>query len=306
MSKILKSVNRSYHKLKLAENKALTSFGLRVFTHNRKLKDVLIKKDVAYGTSKLQKFDIIYPTNFKNQKLPVVFYVHGGSWCGGDKYGYTMFCQRLAKHGYIVVNINYRLMPKVSVRTCIADTIKAIRYSIHKLNNILKKEKINISTNFEKVFMVGDSAGAHIVSLIAAKQTAKKMRLNIKIAGLGLYYGVYNFENISHDPSPIMTDLDKYWKSIYDDPSKIYKEISTTTYITPNFPETFMTSGEIDKLHFQSQVFSKLLKRNDIKLHYLSFKKSRQDARHAFLNVSFLSSAKEAFAMLIETFEKLR
>ncbi len=306
MSKIFKSVNRGYQKLKLAENKALTSFGLRVFTHNRKLKDVLIKKDVAYGTSKLQKFDLIYPTNFKNQKLPVVFYVHGGSWCGGDKYGYTMFCQHLAKYGYIVVNINYRLMPKVSVRTCIADVIKAMRYSINDLNKVLKKEKSNISANFEKVFMVGDSAGAHIVSLITAKQTSKKLRLNIKIAGLGLYYGVFNFENISHDPSPIMTDLDKYWKSIYDDTKELYKEISTTTYITPNFPETFMTSGEIDKLHFQSQVFSKLLKRNDITLHYLSFKKSRQDARHAFLNAPFLSSAKEAFAMLVETFEKLR
>ena len=97
MSKILRSVNRGYQKLKLAESKALTNFGLRVFTHNRKLKDVAIKKDIAYGPSKNQKFDIIYPTKYKNQKLPVVFYTHGGSWCGGDKYGYTMFCQYLSK-----------------------------------------------------------------------------------------------------------------------------------------------------------------------------------------------------------------
>lgn len=306
MSKILRSVNRSYQKLKLAESKALTSLGLRVFTHNRKVKNVCIKKDIAYGSSKLQKFDLIYPTNFNNQKLPIVFYVHGGSWCGGDKYGYTMFNKQIAKYGYIVVNINYRLMPKVSIRTCVADVIKAIRYSIKNTDILLKKRKISISANFDKVFMVGDSAGAHIVSLIAAKQTAKKIKLNSKIAGLGLYYGVYNFENIDHDPSPIMTDLDKYWKSIYDNTTKLYTDISTTSYVTPDFPETFMTSGEIDKLHFQSQVFSKLLKRNDVKLHYLNFKKSRQDARHAFLNAPFLSSAKEAFAMLIDMFEKLR
>ena len=306
MSKILRSVNRSYQKLKLAESKALTDFGLRVFTHNKKMKNIILKKNISYGTSKYQKFDLMYPMNFDAQNLPIIFYVHGGSWCGGDKYGYTMFCQNLSKLGYVVVNINYRLMPKVSVRTCVADVIKAIRFSTKNLNNILKKEKCKLSANFDKVFLVGDSAGAHIVSLIAAKQTSRKLRLKINITGLGLYYGVYNFENIEHDPSPIMTDLDKYWKSVCGDTKKLYKEISTTTYITPNFPETFMTSGEIDKLHFQSQVFSKLLKRNNIKLHYLNFKKSRQDARHAFLNAPFLKSAKEAFAMLADIFEKLR
>ncbi|MBR4124043.1 MAG: alpha/beta hydrolase fold domain-containing protein [Clostridia bacterium] len=304
--KIIKRIDKHIEKIKLSYSKMLTSVGLKIFTHNKKIPNVCIKKDIAYGTSKLQKFDLIYPVETSRKKLPVCFYVHGGSWCGGDKYGYNRFCGNLAKQEYLVVNLNYRLMPKVSVKTCVADCIKAIRFFMQNAKSILKTIKAKYDLNFDDVYMLGDSAGAHIVSLIAAKQTSGKIKLKINISALGLYYGVYNFEGIAHDPSPIMTDLDKYWKSVCDDTKTLYKEISTTTYVTEKFPATFMTSGEIDKLHFQSEVLARLLKYNSVELEYLSFEKSRRDGAHAFLNAPFLKSAKEAFATLSDFFEKHR
>jgi acetyl esterase/lipase len=304
MSKVSNYVNRAIQRIKLSQNKALTNFGLLVFTHNKNLKNICIKKDISYGTSKLQKYDLIYPNNCEDEKLPIAIYVHGGSWCGGDKYGYTMFCEKLTKKRYITININYRLMPKVSIRTCIADCIKAIKHFSVNYLHIFKTENINAKPDFDNVYLVGDSAGAHIVSLIAAKKTCGKLRLKMNISALGLYYGVYNFENISHDPSPIMTDLDKYWKSIYNNTKELYKEISTTNYVTSNFPATFMTSGKIDKLHFQSEIMYRLLKYSNVKIEYLSFEKSRQDGRHAFLNAPFLPSAKEAFSKLTKFLEE--
>ena len=262
--KIVKVINKQIERIKLRYSKALTSLGLKIFTHNKKIENVDIKKDIPYGTNKLQKFDIIYPQKTTRKKLPVCFYVHGGSWCGGDKYGYNNFCGNLAKQEYIVVNINYRLMPKVSIKTCVADCIKAIRYFEQNCDSLLAELKLKYKLNFDDVYLLGDSAGAHIVSLIAAKQTSGKLKLKIKISALALYYGVYNFESIAHDPSPIMTDLDKYWKSVYEDPSQLYREISTTTYVTEKFPPTFMTSGEIDKLHFQSEIMAHLFKYNNI------------------------------------------
>ena len=304
MSKITQNINKQVQKFKLAQNKNLTKLGLRVFTHYKKVKDVLVKKNICYGANKLQKFDIIFPKTEDITNLPVVFYVHGGSWCGGDKYGYTSFCKKLASYGYVVVNLNYRLMPKVSIRTCVADCIKAINFFEENSNSLLFQ--YNLQADFEKVFMVGDSAGAHLVSLISAKQTCGKLKLPICVKALGLYYGVFNFENIWRDPSPIMTNLDAYWKSICPDTTKLYKDISTTTFVTAKFPPTFMTSGEIDKLHFQSEVLYRLLKYNNVEVKYLSFEKNRQDARHAFLNAPMLKSAKQAFANLIDFFERHR
>lgn len=304
MARIFEGINKRIERIKLAYSKALTSIGLRVFTHTKKLKELAIKKNVSYGKYRLQKFDVIIPKQSNKNTLPVCFYVHGGSWCGGDKYGYTNFCENISKNNYVVVNINYRLMPKVSIKTCVADCIKAMQYFKHNYHSILSKENLFFDINFNNVFMVGDSAGAHIVSLIAAKKTCEKLKIKMNFSALGLYYGVFNFENISHDPSPIMIDLDKYWKSVYNNTEKLYKEISSTTYVTKNFTPTFMTSGEIDKLHFQSEIMANLLKYNKIDLEYLSFKRTRQDARHAFLNAPFLKSAKEAFSALMDFFEK--
>src|SRR5574344_521874 len=295
MAGILKFINQKYQRLKLAYNKTLTNFGLVIFTRNKKIKDVIQKKDFAYGKSKLQKYDLILPVYPKDKNLPVLFYFHGGAWCGGDKYGYTTFCEELARQELCVVNINYRLMPKVSVRTCIADCIKAIRYFFKNSKQQLKSLGLKYKPNFEKVFMVGDSAGAHLSSLIAGELTTRKIRLPLKVAGLGLYYGVYDFENIKTDPSPIMTDLNAYWESIESDTKKLYREISPTTFVTQSFPPSFLTSGAIDKLHFQTEIFYRLLKYNQIEVKYLNFSKSRQDGRHAFLNAPFLKSAKEAF-----------
>ena len=306
MTNPLKLINNNIQKIKLAQNKALTNFGLAVFTHNKKDKSIILKKNISYGINRLQKFDFIVQKDIKSDNVPVVFYVHGGSWCGGDKYGYTMFCENIAKQGYCVVNINYRLMPKVSIKTCIADCIKAIRFFKTNNQKIFNSIKLNCKANFDKVFMIGDSAGAHLVSLIAGKQTFGKIKLNIKIRALGLYYGVFDFNGIEHDPSSIMTNLDAYWKSIYPSTTTLYKSISTTTYVNNDFPPTFMTSGEIDKLHFQSEILYRLLKYNNIEVEYLSFKKSRQDGRHAFLNAPFLKSATEAFDKLTKFFNKKR
>ena len=106
-------------------------------------------------------------------------------------------------------------MPKVSVRTCVADVIKAIDYFTESTSQILNDAGLSCNADLNNVYLIGDSAGAHIASLIAAKATCGELKLKCNISALGLYYGVYAFENISHDPSPIMTGLDKYWKSIY-------------------------------------------------------------------------------------------
>ena len=304
MKSPIKLINQKIQRIKLSQSKAITSLGLAVFTHNKKDGDVIFKKNIAYGKNRLQKFDLICPKNSQNTSLPVVFYVHGGSWCGGDKYGYTMFCKNIAKQGYVVANINYRLMPKVSIKTCVADCVKAIRYLMTNQPKITTDLSIDSLIDFDNVFLIGDSAGAHIVSLIAGKQTSGKIKLKINIKALGLYYGVFDFNGISHDPSPIMTDLDAYWKSIYPSTAELYKSISPTTYVTNKFPPTFMTSGEIDRLHFQSEVMFRLLKYSNVEVEYLSFEKSRQDARHAFLNAPFLRSAKEAFEHLSKFLEK--
>ena len=195
-------------------------------------------------------------------------------------------------------------MPKVSIRTCVADCLRAMRFFKANWKSVFEKCKLNYQPDFENVFFVGDSAGAHLVSLIAGLHTSKKIDLKMNISAVGLYYGVFDFNDLAHDPSSILTNLDEYFKSVCDDVQRLYKSISTTTYMTKNYPPTFLTSGEIDKLHFQTEVMHEKLKQNNIEVEYLSFEKSRQDARHAFLNAPFLKSARQAYKNLMDFFER--
>jgi acetyl esterase/lipase len=299
MAKLKDEINAKFQKVKLAYHKSVTDVALKLVTHTKKHPDVEMQKDISYGTNKFQRYDVMYPKNI-TKALPVVFYVHGGAWCSGDKYGYTNYCSKLSRKGYVVVNIDYRLMPKVSIKTTVADCIKAIRHFVNNSEQIMQ----NGSADFGKTFMIGDSAGAHIVSLIAGKISSKKLKLKINVIGLGLYYGVFDFNNLDIDPSPILRDLNGYWKSAETETKELYKEISTTTYVTKNYPPCFITTGEVDKLHYQSDLFMRLITSYGIECDYLSFDKTRLDGKHAFLNAPILKTAKEAFKRVSEFFEK--
>lgn len=50
---------------------------------------------------------IYYPPNMPKQKLPTIFYIHGGP-TSQDELGFDLTRQMLAAHGYAVVAVNYR------------------------------------------------------------------------------------------------------------------------------------------------------------------------------------------------------
>ena len=306
MAKIKEFIDEKYQGLKLAYSKGLTSLGLKLVTRNKKVKGICVQKNIEYGTDKRQKYDLIYRNYDKPTKVPLIFYVHGGSWCGGDKYGYTMYCSKFAKQDYAIVNINYRLMPKVGIRTVILDCINAMKHFTKNSKKIFRILNKNISIDFDHAFMIGDSAGAHIISLIAGRKNLNQLKLNFNISALGLYYGVFDFRDIEHDPSPIMTDLDKYWKTCEKGRKKLYKDMSSTLFVTSTYPPCFVTSGEIDKLHHQTELMVEALKQNNVDFDYLSFAKNRFDGSHAFLNVLKFKSSIEAFEHISNFFNKHR
>ncbi|MCA9068699.1 MAG: carboxylesterase family protein, partial [Planctomycetaceae bacterium] len=61
------------------------------------------QKDVPYGTHRRQVLDF-YPAK-SDKPTPVVFYIHGGGWRGGDK---KTNPQAFLDKGISVVAINYR------------------------------------------------------------------------------------------------------------------------------------------------------------------------------------------------------
>jgi len=137
---------------------------------------ILVHRDIQYDTisgvdPNLLSLDIYRPWGDGDSLLPVVCYVHGGSWRTGDKTNTAYKDEVFTDSGYVFVSINYRLSPNP------ADTLDpdAIRYPIHDedVGRALAWVYTNIERyggDPERIGLTGHSAGAHIVSLVSTDQ----------------------------------------------------------------------------------------------------------------------------------------
>jgi len=99
-----------------------------------------------------------YPAAIKG-KLPCVIVVHGGSWSSGDSRQLPGLNSYLAKKGYNVASINYRMAPKYQSPAPVEDIKAAISYLRQHAN------ELHIDTN--NFVLLGRSAGAQIALLAA-------------------------------------------------------------------------------------------------------------------------------------------
>ena len=117
---------------------------------------------VQYGKDPKQSLNVYRPAaEPKGQTLPVVIWVHGGGWRTGDKDNRAgmHLCQTWANTGIVVVGLDYRLTPAVVHPAHVEDVAAGIAW-VHK--HIAKS-----GGDPKRVFLLGHSAGAHLVALVA-------------------------------------------------------------------------------------------------------------------------------------------
>ena len=121
---------------------------------------VTYAEDVVYGRVAGAGLlaDIAYPES--KQLLPAIISVHGGRWQGGHKQDASAIdVRQWAAHGFFAMSIDYRLVGCSPAPACYQDLQCAIRY-LHA-----HAKQYSIDTN--RIFLIGQSAGGHMVSLAA-------------------------------------------------------------------------------------------------------------------------------------------
>ena len=125
-------------------------------------KDIVRFDNLPYGTDpRWQTLDVYRPKNAGGTALPVIVSVHGGGWVYGDKNLYQHYCMSLAQHSFAVVNFSYRLAPRHKFPAALQDTDAVFHWVV------THAEDYHFDTRH--VFAVGDSAGANILGLYAAR-----------------------------------------------------------------------------------------------------------------------------------------
>jgi acetyl esterase/lipase len=94
-------------------------------------------------------------------KAPVVVAVHGGGWQIGNPKFYQYWGPYLAKNGYGLFAASYRLSKPG------AKTFPGAVYDVKSAIQFVRANAAQLGVDPDRIALMGDSAGAHLVSLVA-------------------------------------------------------------------------------------------------------------------------------------------
>lgn len=227
--------------------------------------DVVRYDDIPYGSkSHWQALDVYRPRKAEGRALPVIVSVHGGGWVYGDKERYQYYCMSLAQRGFAVVNFSYRLAPEYQFPASLEDTNAVFRWVIDHAGEY--------GLDAEKVFAVGDSAGAHLLALYACACTNPDYAAcfdfappeGFKPVALGLNCGVYDVRGRAWaEEEPLLADLLPGGGTIRE-----LHRISPLEHMTPAFPPTFLMTSNDDFLKAQAPLLAARLTELDVPFVY--------------------------------------
>ena len=113
--------------------------------------------------------DVLYPSGVAvGDKLPVIIDIHGGGWMYADKGLNHHYCAALANRGYVVFNINYRLVPDVTVNEQLQDVAQALRW--------IRNHGGEYPCDMDTIMLTGDSAGGQLAAYSAVLMQSAQLR----------------------------------------------------------------------------------------------------------------------------------
>ncbi len=137
--------------------------------------DVNKQQEQEQGMEK-EYFDIFYDTQSDSQKLdlylpetgsgpfPLVVFIHGGGWFGGDKAdGQERAWVTLRSHGYAVASLNYRLSGEAAHPAGLNDCKNAVHW--------LKEHADKYGIDAGRIAVSGDSSGGHYALMEAMQDS---------------------------------------------------------------------------------------------------------------------------------------
>jgi len=128
---------------------------------------------MAYAKKEAQtlRLDFYQPQGDTLTARPIILYVHGGGFAGGtrDEERYVQFAQRMAKRGYTVASISYRLTMRGKSFGCdqpAANKIRTFQLAVEDIRSATKfllsrHDELRIHTG--QIILAGSSAGAEAV-----------------------------------------------------------------------------------------------------------------------------------------------
>jgi acetyl esterase/lipase len=285
---------------------------------------------VMFGSDVESYPDLIYstPAGFRPLRLdlyrstaaaprPLVVYVHGGGWQSGHTRhsgafeNWPQVLASLARRGYVVASLEYRLSGEAKFPAAIHDVKIAIRW--------LRASASKFAIDPSQVVIWGGSAGGQLAALAATSCGVQALAPVVPpsspldsqsdcVQGLVAWYGVFDLGAIPELSSssagrgdPSTSPVAKYLGCAPAKCAESAALASAVTHLDAKDPPALLIHGALDEVVpvSQSRVFNQALKQKGIAAELLVI----PDVDHSFIGESPGATREASLLALTETFE---
>lgn len=244
--------------------------------------------------------DIYRPEQNPDKALPVVINIHGGGLLIGNKEFNKYFCAEVAKAGFIVYSIEYRLIPDCSFFDQLDDVSRAFDY----INGRISSDGGDSSN----IYGCADSGGACLLIYATALNKSPALAAaagvvppKLTFNALGLISGMFytnKFDKIGLFLPPYLY-------------GSHYKKSAFAQYVNPEhkdivtaLPPCYLVTSHNDNLKNYTLNYEKALTKNNIKHKLDNFPKNPQ-LTHAFSVFNpFMNESSQVISSMTEFFKQ--
>ena len=213
---------------------------------------VTVHRNIAYVTDghARQKLDLYVPAD-TGENLPLIIWVHGGAWRGGNKTHYRPM--EYLSAGYAGASINYRLSQHAVFPAQIEDVKAAIRW--------LRANAETYRLDANRFAAWGSSAGGHLVAMlgtagdVAEFEVGENLEVSSKVQAVVDYFGPTDFLQMDAHrlPDGLVHDApDSPESKLVGGPIQAHKDrvakANPITYVSKDDSPFLIIHGDQDKL----------------------------------------------------------
>ncbi|MEO8205426.1 MAG: alpha/beta hydrolase [Chthoniobacterales bacterium] len=195
---------------------------------------------------------------------PCVVVVHGGGWQGGDTQELSALNSILAKNGYAVASVSYRLAPESEWPVPYEDVVGAIQF--------LRAKATRFKIDPDDLILLGRSAGGQLAAVVAVHKAVPGIR------GCICFYAPLDMEfayqtGREDDLLKSRQLLRNYLGGTLETAPRAYREASPILYVTQDTVPFLLIHGTRDELVWarHSQRFAGELQKHGVKYRHLEF-----------------------------------
>ncbi|GAB3978384.1 alpha/beta hydrolase [Actinoallomurus acanthiterrae] len=204
-------------------------------------------RDIAYGDEPDMRLDVYRPSE-PGERRPGIMEVHGGAWMIGSKREQGIpLLNHLAANGWVGVNVDYRLSPRVKFPDHLIDLKRAIRW--------YREHAAEYGADPDFLCVTGGSAGGHLAALLALTPGAPEYQpgfedVDTTVRAAVTFYGVYDVAALLDGGSKTFTSaMERHVMGVRRaEHPEAYEKASPAHWINADAPPFLVVHGSLDTL----------------------------------------------------------